>query len=171
VPLALTRAGAGDYHVFADRLLRRRINGDFEALYLSASCTEDVPFLPADSETREAGTYMAGYRIRQQRAACGEWPRGAAPDWIDKPVQSDVPTLLISGALDPVTPPEIAAKVLAGLTRGRHIVVPFGAHSLDGLSGVECINELRRSFINDGHPDGLNVSCVTDIRRRGFTGT
>jgi pimeloyl-ACP methyl ester carboxylesterase len=171
VPLALTRARAGDYQLFAERLLRRRLDGQFEALYLSATCTEDVPFVPADSESREAATYMAGYRLRQQRAACGEWPRGAAPDWIGKPVQSDVPTLLISGALDPVTPPEIAERVLAGLTRGRHIVVPFGAHSPDGLSGVECINELRRSFISDGHAGRLDTSCVKEIRRPKFSGT
>jgi pimeloyl-ACP methyl ester carboxylesterase len=171
VPLALTRASAGDYQLFAERLLRRRLDGQFEALYLSATCTEDVPFVPADAESREAGTYMAGYRLRQQRAACGEWPRGAAPDWIGKPVQSDVPALLISGALDPVTPPEIAEKVLAGLTRGRHIVVPFGGHSPDGLSGVECINELRRSFISDGHADRLETSCVKEIRRPKFSGT
>jgi pimeloyl-ACP methyl ester carboxylesterase len=171
VPLALTRARAGDYQLFADHLLRHRLNGRFEALYLSATCTEDVPNVPADAESREANTYMAGYRLREQRAACGEWPRGSTPDWIGKPVQSDVPALLVSGALDPVTPPEAAEKVLAGLTRGRHVVVPFGGHSPAGLAGIECLTQLRQAFIGDGHADRLDTSCLSEIRRLGFTGT
>jgi pimeloyl-ACP methyl ester carboxylesterase len=170
VPLALTRASAGDYQLFAERLLRRRLDGQFEALYLSATCTEDVPYVPADSESQEAGTYMAGYRLREQRAACGEWPRGSVPDWLDKPVQSDVPTLLISGALDPVTPPEMGEKVLAGLTRGRHIIVPFAGHSPAGLSGADCITELRQAFISEGDAAHLDSSCVGTIRRPGFGG-
>jgi pimeloyl-ACP methyl ester carboxylesterase len=171
VPLALTRASAGDYQLFAERLLRRRLDGQFEALYLSATCTEDVPYVPPDSESHEANTYMAGYRLREQRAACGEWPRGSVPPWLGKPVQSDVPTLLISGALDPVTPPEMGETVLAGLTRGRHIVVPFGGHSPAGLSGVDCITELRQAFISEGDAAHLDTSCVRRIHRPGFTGS
>ena len=171
VPLALTRASAGDFRLFADRLLRRRLDGQFEALYLSATCTEDVPYVPPDSESHEANTYMAGYRLREQRAACGEWPRGSVPVWLGKPVQSDVPTLLISGALDPVTPPEMGEKVLAGLTRGRHVVVPFAGHSPAGLSGADCITELRQAFISEADAARLDASCVGAIRRPGFTGT
>ena len=171
VPLALTRASAGDYQLFAERLLRRRLDGQFEALYLSATCTEDVPYLPPDSESHEANTYMAGYRLREQRAACGEWPRGSVPAWLGKPVQSDVPTLLISGALDPVTPPEMGEKVLAGLTRGRHVIVPFAGHSPAGLSGADCITGLKQAFISEGDATHLDTSCVRAIRRPGFSGT
>ncbi|MGI8617606.1 MAG: alpha/beta fold hydrolase [Gemmatimonadaceae bacterium] len=46
VPRLLHRAHQGDFTGIAEYLFRRRTPGTFEALYLSITCTEDVPFSP-----------------------------------------------------------------------------------------------------------------------------
>ncbi len=54
-------------------------------------------------------------------------------------VRSDVPTLLLSGALDPVTPPRWGEEVLRGLGNARHVVAPGAGHGLEE-SGVVVVD-------------------------------
>ena len=92
-------------------------------MHLSVTCAEDVPFIAeAEIEPAIAGTYLRGYRVRQQIAACREWPRGDIPAGFHQPVTSDVPVLLVSGPYDPVTPPPFAEQVAAHLSHATHVV-------------------------------------------------
>lgn len=168
VPRLLQRADAGDYTGFAEFLIKWRAEGTFDALYLSITCAEDVPFTAPDAADRDEPTYLGGYRVRQQRAACAEWPRGTPPRDQFEPVASDVPVLVMSGMLDPVTRPANGDELLRTLPRGVHVRVPFGGHSPAGLSGLDCLAGIKRSFIERGHGDGLDTSCVARITRPGF---
>jgi hypothetical protein len=73
-------------------------------LYLTITCTEDVPFVAATAAEHDDATNLGGYRVRQQRAGCEGWPRGAPPSWRNTPVTANVPVLFVSGGLDPLTP-------------------------------------------------------------------
>lgn len=168
VPFVLHAAYRGDYSAIAQYLFEWRSPGTFDGLYLSITCAEDVPFVSPDAESREASTYMSGYRVREQRAACAEWPRGPAPDWIGRPVAASVPVLIISGALDPVTPPEGGASVAKTLSRSVHVTVPFGGHSPAGLSGLDCLEALKADFLERASVEGLDTVCIGRIKRPGF---
>jgi pimeloyl-ACP methyl ester carboxylesterase len=168
VPLVLHQAYRGDYSPIAEYLYKWRSPGTFDALYLSITCTEDVPFVSPDAEARESTTFMAGYRVREQRAACEQWPRGAAPDWIGRPVTATVPVLLFSGALDPVTPPGAGEAVARTLSNSLHVEVPFGGHAPSGLTGLECLDALQTRFVETASVVGLDTSCIARIRRPGF---
>ena len=168
VPLYIHSAFEGNYAPIAEFLLRRRADGNFDGLYISVTCTEDVPFVGADSDRHDEPTYLGTYRLREQRAACADWQRGDAPDWLNRPVKANVPVLLISGALDPVTAPDEAAAVAAHLTRALHVTVPFGGHGYGGLSGLECVDRLRHRFIAQGSVEGLDTECLARISRPGF---
>src|SRR3546814_17415311 len=50
---------------------------------------------------------------------CDVWPKGKRPEDFHQPLASDVPALLLSGELDPVTPPAYAQRVVRTLTNGR----------------------------------------------------
>lgn len=168
LPSALHAAYGGDFTRIADFLYRWRDGGTFDALYLSITCAEDLPFVAADAAERDDPTFLGGYRVRQQRAACAEWPRGAVPASHRLPVASGVPALLISGVLDPVTPPSQAGEVARTLSNSLHVRVPSGGHSLHGLRGLECVDRLKEAFINQGRVGGLDVSCIARIRRPAF---
>ena len=168
VPLYIHSAYEGNYAPIAEFLLRHRADGSFDGLYLSATCTEDVPFVSPDADRDDEPTYLGSYRVREQRAACAEWRRGPAPAWLNRPVASSVPVLLISGALDPVTTADQAAAIAGSLPRSLHVTVPYGGHSYNGLSGIECVDGLRKEFIARGSADGLDTQCLSKIARPGF---
>ena len=52
-------------------------------------------------------------------------------------MQSEVSVLLISGNLDPVTPPANAEEVLAGLPNARHLVITRASADLAFALGTE----------------------------------
>jgi pimeloyl-ACP methyl ester carboxylesterase len=126
-----------------------------------------VPFIAPDSAERDEPTYLGSYRVREQRAACAEWPRGEVPDWHGKPVVASVPVLILSGTLDPVTPPANGDEIARTLSNSLHIRVPHGGHSPAGLAGTDCLSALKRDFIHRARTDGLDTGCVGRIARPG----
>jgi pimeloyl-ACP methyl ester carboxylesterase len=164
LPRTVHRAAAGDFTEFARltyqyaRSLRSALS---MGLLLSVSCTEDFPYLDVPEARRHAeGTLLGSYRIDQQVEACRRWPSGEVGPEFHAPVHSDVPTLLISGELDPVTPPRNAEEVARTLTRARRLTVPGGSHS--GDTGG-CIEGLMSAFVEAGSAAGLDISCVRAI--------
>jgi pimeloyl-ACP methyl ester carboxylesterase len=168
VPLYLHDAYGGDFSSIAAFLIRWRARGTFDGLYLSATCAEDVPFVAAGAAEIDDATFLGGYRVREQRAACDLWPRGEKPAVSGEPVTSGVPVLIISGLLDPVTPPENGDVLARTLPRSLHVRVPSGGHALHGLQGLDCLEQLKRDFLARGTVDGLDASCVSGISRQGF---
>ncbi|HMG23385.1 MAG TPA: alpha/beta fold hydrolase, partial [Kofleriaceae bacterium] len=171
-PYVIHRAAQGDFDPFA-RLAMLWEPGFRDILafgmHLSVTCAEDVPFIAPDAvEPAIAGTYLQGYRVRQQIAACKDWPRGEVPADYHQPVRSDVAVLLISGPYDPVTPPRFAEQVVKQLSHGRHVIVPDGHHGSGGLSREDCITGLTTAFIERGTADGLDTACVADMKRPPF---
>jgi hypothetical protein len=73
---------------------------------------------------------------------------------------------VLSGGLDPVTPPRHGERVARALGPAtRHIVVPNAGH---GVLGVGCMGDLLHRFINasdDTAAIGVDASCATGIPR------
>jgi dienelactone hydrolase len=106
--------------------------------------------------------------MRQQREACTLWPRATIPKDYSEPTRSSAPVLILTGELDPVTPPSNGDAVARHLPNSLRIVVPHGAHGFGGLEGLECIFKINADFVAWGSTKELDTSCVTKIRRKGF---
>src|ERR1041384_1546001 len=134
-------------------------------MQLSVICAEDTPFITEEEiKTTSANSFYGDARVRPTMKACAEWPQAkVAASFLD-PVKSDVPVLLVSGELDPVTPPWLAKEVAKTLTRSRLVVVPNATHN-----SYECIENLGADFIDKGTTEGLDISCAEKIRRPPFT--
>ena len=50
----------------------------------------------------------------------------------------------------------------------KHIKVPSGGHSAAGLVGLECLADLKRTFMEHARTDALDAACVNRISRPGF---
>jgi len=172
VPLVLHLASQGNYAPLAQTAIRYRLNlvgSGSNGMYLSVTCAEDLPWIkPGEGERMAANTFLGDYRLRQQREACTLWPRAEIERDYAQPVKSDVPVLILTGQWDPVTPPANGERAAKTLTNSLHVVVPSGAHGLDGLEGMDCIDNLIVDFIERGSVAGLNTGCVKNIRRKGF---
>ncbi len=170
-PLLIHQAHAGDFEPFAritlatEPWLRKALAW---GMHLSVTCSEDVPFFPEDIGPLVAGTYLGDYRARLQQRACALWPRGEIPEGYHEPVAVDVPTLLLSGALDPVTPPRWAEEVAQHLPKHLHVVLAEGHHGFGGLSNGECIAEIMSRFLETGQVEGLDTTCAQTMKRPAF---
>jgi len=153
------RFGAIAYQVFraTDSLIAR-------GMQLSVVCAEDVHFITeGDIKQRLTGTFYGEASARIYQKACAEGPRGEVPARFTEPVKSDVPVLMLSGELDPVTPPELATPLLRNLPNGRQVVMHNATHN-----SYDCAEALARDFIERGTAQGLDTSCVEQIKRLPF---
>jgi pimeloyl-ACP methyl ester carboxylesterase len=130
------------------------------AYFLSVSCTEDIPYLSKDADAKAAATFGGSYRLEQQRAACKEWPRGTVSSAHRQPTAAAIPTLLLSGEFDPVTPPSGGEEVVRNLSRGRHIVIRNNGHPIGNAE--TCIGLMIGQFLDRGSADSLDGRCAAD---------
>jgi pimeloyl-ACP methyl ester carboxylesterase len=132
------------------------------ALHFSVTCAEDVPRI-APGAARSA---LAGLPVQSLAedtiAVCGAWPRGAMPADFATPVHSDKPVLLLSGGMDPVTPPAYGDTVMQDLTNAKHIVAPGYGHV---LSQHACAPRLIAAFIDAAGFGRLPESCVDHFQK------
>jgi pimeloyl-ACP methyl ester carboxylesterase len=125
-------------------------------LHLSVLCAEDIPFAgDAEVDAATSGTFMGRYLFDEYRRACGRWPRARLATDARMPASASVPTLLLSGELDPVTPPAFAEAVSRGLSSSRHLVVPGGAHGSLG----SCARSAVARVLATGTITGLPAVC------------
>jgi pimeloyl-ACP methyl ester carboxylesterase len=163
LPLQFRKAAQGDLAPLVQMSIERRLGiteGLDWGLTFSVTCAEDLPFITEEMIRKEtAGTYLADYRIRQQKAVCEIWPRGKVPADIHEPVRSDTPVLLISGERDPVTPPDLAEQAAQFMTNRLHVIVPRGSHGAEG----ECTDKLISDFTDRASVQGLDASCAATV--------
>ena len=131
-----------------------------EGEHFSVICSEDVSRLA--SEPLSGGPrYDAVYR-----EVCAQWPRGDVPVGFHDIARSPAPVLLLSGAIDPVTPPRHAARVAAALgPLARHAVVAQASH---GVLALACMRDALQHFVAAGEDaDALAVDlhCADAVPR------
>jgi pimeloyl-ACP methyl ester carboxylesterase len=165
---AMIRNGSeGDFSAAAEAVLRQRRGFGREiamGMFLSVTCTEDIPRIDeAKIDEASRGTFLGDYRVRQQMAACGAWPRGG-PSVVGTPIVSDVPTLLVSGELDPVTPPRFGDEVLAGLKNGVHLTLPGEAHGFGPATG--CVMAAMKDLVDTADASRVAPRCEGRVSRK-----
>jgi len=73
------------------------------------------------------------------------WHSFRATDFENKPVVSDIPTLMISGGLDHVTPVSNASRALKHLKNGYEVLFPDDGHNLYN----PCFFQIAEEFLNN----------------------
>jgi pimeloyl-ACP methyl ester carboxylesterase len=172
LPLFFREARRGQYEAFAEAYVNRARTLDrtiARGVHLGVYCAEDLPFVDwTRAEAAAATTRLGSYLLDEYRRACEIWPRGTPPADFRAPITVDVPTLLLSGRRDPVTPPWTAEQVVRTLSRARVVVWPFGGHGVDGLVGPDCRGRLVAEFLRTADPDQLPLACTTQDPVRSF---
>lgn len=132
-------------------------------MFLSVVCSEDVPFLDEAVAVRETNETIVGAAVVEWfRDSCSVWSRADVPASYREPVHTDAPTLVLSGELDPVTPPRWGEHALEHLPNGRHVVVPGAGH---GTTSVPCVRDIMAAFLDDLE---LDTSCLESLHRPPF---
>jgi pimeloyl-ACP methyl ester carboxylesterase len=133
----------------------------------SVICSEDVPFFAAAGVDRAVltRTYQGAEQLEGLLEICKLWPRGPVDPDLHSPLTSDIPTLLLSGEADPVTPPADAERAAAGLARHRHLILSGEGH---GQVNTGCVPRLMAEFLDAAAPEKLDAGCLERHRPTPF---
>lgn len=169
VPLTIDRATKGDFSPFvaqAASLSRGFVKGMSLGMMLSVLCTEDLPLMPpAEIEAMSKGSFLGPSLLQEFARACSIWPKGTPPAGFREPVRTDKPVLLLSGELDPVTPPSWAEEARKTLPNSLHAIAPGVGH---GVTGVGCAPLLVARFLDTASVQGLDEQCLAKAKRPPF---
>jgi len=167
IPSMVHKAFEGNYEPFAqlgvdtERMIRKMLA---MGMLLSVTCAEDLDRISEkDIVEFTGGTFMGDGRVRRQKTVCEFWPRSLLPDNYGDPVSVGVPVLLLSGTMDPVTPPRWGEEAASHLPNSLHLVVP-GSHGVGG----RCILSIQKRFLETGSVEGLDVSCIQSTKLPRF---
>ena len=136
-----------------------------EGMHFSVLCAEDFPLLGGASPA-EAGSDFGASFARSTARVCADWPRGEVPKSFHAIRSSASPVLLLSGALDPATPPRHAERAAVALgPKARHVIVANAGH---GVLGIACMREVLYRFIDAQYDEtalGLDTQCAGKMPR------
>lgn len=166
LPWLLSKARGGDLSPFADAWLgaARATRSLPIGTYLSVTCSEDTDRItPAEADRRTRGTFLGNTRVSSQLKACRMWPRAPIPAWYYKPWTSNVPAVLVSGRLDPVTPSWFADEFARYLPNNIRIVGP-GAH----VDNNQCLTGIEQALFDTHDLTRLPVECVSEEKNPPF---
>jgi pimeloyl-ACP methyl ester carboxylesterase len=170
VPRLLRAAAAGDARPLATAVVqaRRAIDMAISAgMHLSVSCSDDGARLDtAAARADDARTFLGGSRVRMLAEACREWTIAPPDPAAGTAVRATTPVLLVSGELDPNTPPRHADEALRTLPNGRHVVLAGVAHGWSNVSA--CGAAFVAEFIERASARELDVSCGSVSSAPGF---
>lgn len=169
IPWILNRAAAGDLAPFMAATKPAGPSPFADGMFLSVTCSEGLALMDYNASARAARrTRFGAYRLQRQRAACAAWPIGDAGKFLG-PIKASAAVLMVSGGLDPVTPPAWADALAMSLPRARHIVIPASGHVFDGLSGIDtCLDPLLAKFLETGDPASVDPACLATMQPPPF---
>jgi pimeloyl-ACP methyl ester carboxylesterase len=128
-------------------------DGDAEVQVVAGKADiEELPVLGAAMGTVESW--------QRQAEMCFEHNMVPRDEADYAPVETDLPILLIEGAMDPITPPPLAKAILPGLANGTYVEFPYAGHGPS--RSVECAGDMLNAFYDNpsAEPD---LSCVDEM--------
>jgi pimeloyl-ACP methyl ester carboxylesterase len=125
-----------------------------QGMYFSVTCADDAGKMPTEpnfGDVRQQIAERAAQDSASLRRICRAWNVDAMPAEADQPVRSAIPTLLLNGAFDPITPPQNGVAVAASLENSYVFTFPNTAHG---------------AFPTDACADGIVQAFLADPTRR-----
>ena len=160
LPTLIDAAHAGNYAMLAARAdVTFAALADELAVGLNwvVQCSEDEPFWGEVDMAAQAATYLGTSFVEMSRRVCDAWPRGVVDADFKQPLATEKPALLLSGELDPVTPPYYADLAAHGMANHLHVVGTGQGH---GMVVVGCAQQLIAEFVETADPAALDLGCV-----------
>jgi pimeloyl-ACP methyl ester carboxylesterase len=154
VPHILHEAQAGNTAPLLAKALSAE-TGVYDGLYFLLVCAEDI---------RDLGTPITDMQ-KTYVDMCRLLPETTLPADFRKQPLNQVPTLYLSGGLDPVTPPRYVASLKEALPQSTHLILPDYGHN---ISYVSCIQDAIISFVNSSKPTIPQPDCLQKLRGLHF---
>ena len=143
----------GDYTILRERLALYFDASGALGMQMAVQCAEEIPFnTPEDAYVAAQGVQpqIAAYfadSVQPLFAVCREWAFAPPDPRENLPVVSDLPTLVLAGEQDPITPPEWGRMVAQDLSNSYFHEFPGSGHWLARSS--QCALLMALAFWDD----------------------
>jgi pimeloyl-ACP methyl ester carboxylesterase len=166
---------AGEYDLLSSLLSNLIISDEFVSIGMnfSVQCQEEIPFATEEEAQAAAEAYPELESYFETSATSGEtafatcalWNVPQAPALENEAVSSDVPTVILSGELDPITPPAWGAQVHDNLPNSTYFTFPGLGHGVS-VAG-DCPRAVVMDFLADpsSPPD---AACIAEMSGPAF---
>ena len=168
LPQALHDAASGRWEglaALASATAPRNSPPLYSGMHLTVVCAEDVKRAPASPSTANTATDFGDALSQRYAAICPLWPTSDIPSAFYQLKPSNAPVLLLSGGVDPVTPPRHAKQVAQALgNKVTQVVVPQAGH---GLMSLPCVPDLVFRYLDtpDSQTPQVDGSCLQSLPR------
>lgn len=166
VPHAIHQAAKGNYQPLLG-LFALTTDGAGMAMGMHASvvCGEDIHRITPAMREQAKTSYVGKTMLESLEASCSVWKVPPVDANFSEPIKSDIPTLLLSGEIDPATPPSWGELAMEKLTNAKHFVAPYATH---GVAYQSCANNLVAELVRTGSVKDLDGECLKKDVRRSF---
>ncbi len=161
-----------EYYALVDRAYGT-IDDFSEGIFNTIECYDEIPF----STLKEAANQIADvppslaaallYGIESQFTTCEYWLEQVAGDVETQPVRSDIPTLVMNGQYDPITPPAWGQAAADHLPNSFNYTFPAMGHSVIDWRDFPCPTDIALQFLANPtqEPD---TSCMIRMEAPDF---
>lgn len=181
LPRVLSETAQGNYKGLIDLLYDTNLNnyymaqeddnGISEGMYYSVECHEEIPFNNlriARGLAGQAPLSLQGYFVQSVSSIfenCALWQVDPADPIESQPIVSAIPTLVLAGEYDPITPPAWGKEAARYLSNSHFYQFPGAGHGVINTSA--CSLSIGGAFISqpDQAPD---ASCIADLTEPNF---
>ena len=148
LPKLIHDVSNGDYDFFST-ILSLLVFDDSTSIgmFFSVICAEYSEFSPTTTDIRPHIAQEKSREAANLLKVCSLWKVKHLTPSMNTPVKSDIPTLMLSGAFDPITPESFALSAAQTLTRSYSFTFPNVGHGVM-LSG-ECQDQIIDEFLQN----------------------
>lgn len=142
------------------------ISGDYfsEGMWYSVMCGEEAQF-GTEAQVRQAGgdahpaiqAYFIDLVLPIDYGTCALWGAYPAEPFENEAVHSDMPTLILAGEFDPITPPAWGQLTAETLSQSIYVEFPNVGHGV--LRASACAREISTAFLQNPTAE-LDTGCA-----------
>lgn len=174
LPMMIMQASQGNYHMLsrlAGVFLFGPSDGISDGMYYAVECGEDIGFV-TESELDKALTVLhpqlrSGMQatLLGQLTICQDWHQPLVPAAQKQPVVSAIPTLILSGEYDPITPPSNGRLAAQTLSHSYFFLFPATGHGV--FTTNVCPDSIVFAFLQQ---PGIrpNAACIASMPEPAF---
>ena len=161
IPFLIEQAMAGNFSPLAEMAVRASrgvYSGSRMGLHYAITCNEFVSRIrPEEVEPATSGSFLGSWRVKDQMAACSDWPKTELPADYFEPFRTDVPAVLVSGETDATgSNGRWGKEVATFMPNALHIIVPGGGHTPEN----DCTRSIRHQLYRTGSTADIDSGCM-----------
>jgi len=153
MPRMIYQIQSGEYSILRNRLSLYFDTSSALGMGTSVQCAEEVPFGSGED------VFTAAQGVQPEIAAffpqsvqylfplCQDWTGNAPNPRENQPVSSDIPTLILAGEFDPITPPEWGRMTASHLSNSHYYEFPGNGHWVTRSS--HCALSIMVAFLDN----------------------